>query len=86
MNEKHERQVPSREALLDKLATLSPAQQSEVMDFIEFLTTCSVCSPFEQYLCETSNVDVDLEEVRKPLSTIDGSMSDTVRILREERG
>jgi hypothetical protein len=75
-----------REALLDELATLSPAQRAEVMDFVEFLTSRSVRFPLEQYLCETGNGDIDLEEVRKQLSTIEGSMSDTVRILREERG
>lgn len=86
MNVEDRRQFPNREDLLNKLETLSPAQQSAVMAFIETLDSRSGGSALEQYLRERGDTDVDLEEVREQLSAIEGSMSDTVRTLRDERG
>lgn len=87
MDVERQPQTPSREVLFEKLKALSSAQQSEVMDFIDFLaTTHSVQSPLEQHVREAGTADADLEAVRKQLSTIDGRMSDTVRDLRDKRG
>jgi len=80
-------QAPGRELLLEKLEALTPQQQHEVLDFIDFLRTRRPAgSPLEQYLRTLETGDIDLQDVRRRLANIPGSMADTVRALRDERG
>jgi hypothetical protein len=75
------------QAILDKLKHLEPYQIAEVNDFIVFLTKRKPqVSPLVQLLSTTSGPRVGLEEVRRRLAKIPGTMSETVRELRDERG
>lgn len=79
--------APDRELLLAKLEALTPWQQSEVHDFIDFLRTRTAADPpLVQHLQAQGANDVDLQDVRRRLANIPGTMSETVRALRDERG
>ena len=75
------------QAVLDKLKYLEPQQIAEVIDFIDFLIERKQQQvPLVQWLYTTSEPRVGLEEVQRRLAKIPGTMSETVRELRDERG
>jgi hypothetical protein len=75
------------QAVLDKLKHFEPHQIAEVMDFIDFLAKRKQQQvPLVQLLSTTSGPRVGLEEVQRRLAKIPGTMSETVRELRDERG
>ena len=75
------------QAILDKLKHLEPQQIAAVVDFIDFLAERKPqVSPLVQLLYTTSGPRVGIEEVQRRLAKIPGTMSETVRELRDERG
>lgn len=86
MTSRQQTALPDREIILARLKQLTPQQQAEVMDFIDFLGTRPSGSPLEQHLRAAATSEVDLQDVRRRLANMTGSMSDTVRRLRDERG
>jgi len=77
----------TEQEILEKIKRLEPKLLAEVVDFLDFLAERkSKGYPFVQFLKETSEPGVGLEEVRRRLSKISGKMSETVRELRDERG
>jgi hypothetical protein len=82
-----ERDQLTGQAVLDRLKHLEPQQIAEVIDFIDFLAEKrQKVSPLVRLLYITSGPRVGLEEVRKRLAKIPGTMAETVRELRDERG
>ena len=74
------------QAMLARLRALTPRQQAEVVDFIDFLSTRPTGSPLEQHLQAIATPEEDPRAVRKRLAKMSGSMAETVRALRDERG
>jgi len=73
--------------ILQRIRRLEPQQVADVVDFIEFLAERNKpASPLLQLLSQTAGSRVGLEAVRERLTKIQGTMSDTVRELRDERG
>lgn len=74
------------QAILSKLKRLSPQQKTEVLNFIDFLSARMSPSSLEHHLQTTPAGGTTLEEVRRRLAKIEGSMSQTIRSLCDERG
>ena len=75
------------QAILEKLMRLEPQQVAAVVDFIDFLVQRHPkASPLVQWLQATAESRIGLAEVRRRLAKISGTMSETVRELRDERG
>ncbi|MBI4526974.1 MAG: hypothetical protein HY695_24525 [Deltaproteobacteria bacterium] len=82
-----ERKVITEQGIVDKIKSLEPQQIAEVMDFIELLAEKRRKeSPLVRFLNEAVGPEVRLEELRKRLAKIPGSMAGVVREQRDERG
>lgn len=78
----------SLERLIDRLRVLDAETLAEVEDFVEFLFQKreKPAKRLLDVLRERALPSVTLEQVREDLSTITGSLADTVTQLRQERG
>jgi len=76
------------EQLIDRLRDLDEATLSEVSDFVEFIYQKKDKKgvPLLDAVRQRALPSVTLEQVREDLSTIEGSLSDVVTQLRQERG
>lgn len=86
MNVRQRDEKLDNQTILSKLNRLTPRQKAEVLHFIDFMSTKSSVSPLVQRLQAASAPGVDLQEVRGRLAKIEGSMAETIRTLRDERG
>lgn len=78
--------MPADQDLLEKIRQLDSRQRVEVIDFIDFLITrqSSERLPIETPI-EKGASEISLREVRKRLSTIRGTMANTVNEMRDDR-
>ncbi len=86
MNVQQREERPDSQAILAKLKRLTPQQKAEVLHFIDFVNTKPSGSSMAQQLQAAPAPSADFQEVRRRLAKIKGSMAETVRTLRDERG
>ena len=67
------------------LDRLPPETLREVRDFVDFLMTKRSAGPTPLEATEEKAPTVSLEEVREQLSTIEGSMAETISDMGEDR-
>lgn len=78
--------MPAEQELLKKIKQLDERQRAEVIDFVDFLMAQRASGDvLLDTMQDEANPTVSIEEVRRRLSTIKGSMADTVSNLRDDR-
>jgi ElaB/YqjD/DUF883 family membrane-anchored ribosome-binding protein len=73
-----------RQEVIEEMETLPEEQLRDVLRFIESLRRTSRDAK-EDSATQEEKSDVSLKEVRDRLSTIEGSMAETVSDMREDR-
>jgi hypothetical protein len=73
--------------LLERIKQLSARQRAEVVDFIDFLVAKQSRSRplLDAMQTAAPRTEVSLQDVRRRLSTIRGSMAATVNEMRDDR-
>ena len=78
--------MPAEQELLKKIKQLDERQRAEVIDFVDCLMAQRASGDvLLDTMQDEANSTVSIEEVRRRLSTIKGSMADTVSNLRDDR-
>ena len=73
--------------ILSRIKRLGPSQKAEVIDFIDFVSERrGRHGPLVRFLYKKAEGKKDLSDLRRSLAKIQGTMSSTVRALRDERG
>ncbi len=72
--------------ILARIKSLGKREIREVMVFIDFLQEKKEAEPFICYIKEKADRKITLAQVRQELSSIKGSLSETISKQREERG
>jgi hypothetical protein len=74
-----------RQEVIEEMETLPADQLRNVLRFIESLRRSSRGAEENTSATHEEDSDVPLEEIRERLSTIEGSMAETVSNMREDR-
>jgi hypothetical protein len=74
-----------RQEVIEEMETLPEEQLQDVLRFIESLRRTSQGAEEKTNATQEENSDVSLKEIRDRLSTIKGSMAETVSDMREDR-
>lgn len=74
-----------RQEVIKEMETLPEDQLRDVLRFIESLRRTSRAPEEKTNATQEETPEVSLEEVRERLSTIEGSMAETISDMREDR-